>query len=93
MDDIDLLLDTDVLVDLLRRFPPAVRWAREHASSRLGIPVIVYLEILQGARNQHELDSLAHHLDAYTTLHLQPEDSARAACSSPRRLYHPPSAA
>jgi predicted nucleic acid-binding protein len=87
MDEVDLLLDTDVLVDLLRRFPPAVRWAKDHASARLGIPVVVYLELLQGARHQADLDALCRYLTPYPILHLESGDSTRALeCFKEHRL-------
>lgn len=87
MDEVDLLLDTDVLVDLLRRFPPAVRWAKDHASARLGIPVVVYLELLQGARHQADLDALCRYLTPYPVFHLESGDSTRALeCFKEHRL-------
>ena len=78
MNDIDLLLDTDVLIDVLREHHPALRWAEENGALRVGIPVVVRMEILQGARNLSELQAIAQQLDRYTTLHLEAEDSARA---------------
>ena len=36
------------------------------------------MEIIQGTRNQSELQALVQQLDRYTTLHLEAEDSARA---------------
>src|SRR5262249_15171919 len=43
------LLDTAVLVDLLRAYPPALTWLA--SQDRLGITPIVWLEILEGASN------------------------------------------
>lgn len=46
------LLDTAVLVDILRAFPPAIEWLswQEH----LGVSPVVWLEILEGAENAKE---------------------------------------
>lgn len=78
MDEIDLLLDTDVLIDLLRQFPPALAWASENADLRIGIPVIVQMELIQGARNRQELEILSQQLSAYRIAHLESGDSAQA---------------
>lgn len=43
------LLDTAIVVDLLRAYPPAASWLG--GQSRLGITPIVWLEILEGSTN------------------------------------------
>lgn len=43
------LLDTSILIDLLRRFTPAMTWFTQQ--NDLGVSSIVWLELLQGARN------------------------------------------
>lgn len=44
------LLDTDILVDLLRLHPPAQTWFA--AQNQLGVVSIVWIELLQGATNK-----------------------------------------
>ena len=43
------LLDTAVLVDLLRSYPPALDWFA--GQEQLGITPIVWLELIEGARD------------------------------------------
>jgi len=43
------LLDTAVLVDILRAYPPAEDWL--HRQSRLGVSPIVWLQLLDGVQN------------------------------------------
>jgi predicted nucleic acid-binding protein len=43
------LLDTSILIDLLRRFSPAMIWFATQTD--LGISSVVWLELLQGAQN------------------------------------------
>ncbi len=51
------LLDTAVVVDILRLYPPAVGWLRQQGA--LGISTVVWLEIVEGATNrQAELNAL-----------------------------------
>jgi predicted nucleic acid-binding protein len=51
-----LLLDTDVMIDLLRRFPPAVTWLAVHGTEEVVLPGFVVLEVLQGCRDKAEQD-------------------------------------
>jgi predicted nucleic acid-binding protein len=43
------LLDTAILIDLLRGYPPAATWLS--TQDRLGVSPVVWLEILEGAEN------------------------------------------
>ena len=43
------LLDTVIVVDLLRAYPPAASWLADQP--RLGIAPIVWLEVLEGSTN------------------------------------------
>jgi predicted nucleic acid-binding protein len=48
-----MLLDTDVMVDFLRGYAPAVTWLTNYAGP-IGIPGLVAMELLQGC---HDLES------------------------------------
>lgn len=49
---IDALLDTSVLVDLLRGFQPAKDWFAGLGRLRLAITPVVWMETVQGATNK-----------------------------------------
>lgn len=49
-----LLLDTDVMIDVLRRFPPALAWLAAHNTEEVVLPGLVVLELLQGCRDKTE---------------------------------------
>ena len=49
-----ILLDTDVVIDILRNHPPAVNWLQGLGSAPLGIPGLVLMELLQGCQNKGE---------------------------------------
>jgi predicted nucleic acid-binding protein len=58
------LLDTAVLVDILRDFPPAIEWLSQQ--DRLGVSPVVWLEIIEGAenaRNQARAIDLLRHFE------------------------------
>ncbi|MEO1290643.1 MAG: type II toxin-antitoxin system VapC family toxin [Chloroflexota bacterium] len=52
---VSLLVDTNILVDLLRNYPPATKWLNALGNTNIGISSIVYMEIIQGAPNKAEL--------------------------------------
>ncbi len=46
------LLDTNVIVDVLRQYPPAVNWL--HIQQNLGVTHLVWLEVLNGVENKRK---------------------------------------
>jgi predicted nucleic acid-binding protein len=44
-----MLLDTDVMVDVVRNYPPAIAWLM--GVGAVGLPGLVAMELLQGCRN------------------------------------------
>ncbi len=53
-----MLLDTDVMVDILRGHPPAVAWLTGLGAAPIGLPGLVAMELLQGCRNLAEQQRL-----------------------------------
>jgi predicted nucleic acid-binding protein len=53
------LLDTDIVIDLHHKFPPAVAWYSTLAAGMTAIAVFVALEVVQNARNLSETRSAA----------------------------------
>ena len=50
-----LLLDSDVVIDLLREYPPALTWFDTLAADEiLYLPGYVVMELIQGCRNKME---------------------------------------
>lgn len=49
-----LLLDTDSMIDVLRRHQPALDWLAQQGSEEIVLPGFVVLELLQGCRNKVE---------------------------------------
>jgi predicted nucleic acid-binding protein len=78
MSDPDLVLDTDVLIEILRGHRQAEEWLASVESLVIGIPVIVWMEILVGARDKQEQRVFTEQLAGYAILHLESGDSARA---------------
>lgn len=53
-----IILDTDIVIDLLRQFPPATAWLATLGSTELALPGYVAMELIQGCRNKAEQDKL-----------------------------------
>ncbi len=49
---IDAIVDTSVLVDLLRGFEPAKDWFKSRGRQRIAITPVVWMETVQGAANK-----------------------------------------
>ena len=73
-----IFIDTDVMVDVLRRYEPAVAWLDSLGSSVVGIPGLVAMELLQGCRDREEKQEVEAVLRSYTLYWPTPVDCARA---------------
>jgi len=66
--DVDFLLDTAVLVEWLRGRSAAKNWLAGQGSQRPGIPYIVRLELLQGARDKREIRAISNALAPFLAI-------------------------
>ena len=61
-----ILLDSDVMIDLLRGYPPATNWfVLLDDDEILSLPGFVVMELIQGCKNKTEQDRLKHYLGHY----------------------------
>jgi hypothetical protein len=68
-----ILLDTDVMVDLLRQYPPAVAWLDSLGEEEIILPGFVVMELIQGCRNKAEQEKVERELGAYRVVWPSPE--------------------
>ncbi|HET7088672.1 MAG TPA: PIN domain-containing protein [Anaerolineae bacterium] len=73
-----ILLDTDVMIDVLRKHPPAVAWLQASLTEELGLPGLVVMELLQGCRTIDEQQRVEALLHPYTLYWPTQTDCARA---------------
>ena len=78
MNEIDLLIDTDLLIEILRATQQAKEWLEAQGSNVIGITVITRMEILQGAGSKREQKELASELERFTTVQIETGDSEQA---------------
>ena len=48
---VDVMLDTNIIIDLLNAHPPATQWVHSR-QLRLGITAITWMEVIYGAQNK-----------------------------------------
>ena len=60
-----ILLDTDIMIDVLRHYPPAVTWLESLGNEEILLPGFVVMELLQGCRNKAEQEQIEKELQTY----------------------------
>ncbi|NBD35800.1 MAG: PIN domain-containing protein [Chloroflexi bacterium] len=85
-----ILLDSDVMIDLLRQYPPAVAWFDTLEDEEdIILPGYVVMELIQGCRNKLEQERLQRELATYGVAWPSPENCDRAlAIFTQYRLSH-----
>ena len=73
-----ILLDTDVMIDVLRGHDPAVNWLKGMQDQEIGLPGLVAMELLQGCQNVREQKQLEKRLTFFPLFWAGPEDCLRA---------------
>ena len=74
-----ILLDTDVMVDVLRGYEPAKEWLE--SAQDIGVPGLVAMELIQGCQNAREQKQLEKALSEYQLYWPDNEDFNRALAS------------
>jgi len=68
-----ILLDTDVMIDLLRQYPPAVAWLDSLGEEEIVLPGFVVMELIQGCEKKAEQRKVERELGAYGVVWPSPE--------------------
>ena len=74
-----ILLDTDIMVDVLRGYGPAKEWLK--SLPEIGVPGLVAMELIQGCQNAREQRQLEKALSVYQLYWPDEEDCNRALVS------------
>jgi predicted nucleic acid-binding protein len=68
-----IILDTDVMIDILRQYPPALAWLSFLGEEEVALPGFVIMELLQGCKNKAEQEKVERELGAYSVAWPSPE--------------------
>jgi predicted nucleic acid-binding protein len=63
-----ILLDTDVMIDLLRQYPPAVTWLQSLGDEEIVLPGFVVMELVQGCQTKAEQEKVERVLSTYAVV-------------------------
>jgi predicted nucleic acid-binding protein len=74
----ELILDSSIVIDWLLHVPVAIAWSKTIDYRRIGITSITIMEVLSGARNKREMDTIGHSLARFEHFHILREDSVWA---------------
>ncbi|MBE9056747.1 type II toxin-antitoxin system VapC family toxin [Sphaerospermopsis sp. LEGE 08334] len=47
-----ILLDSDIVIDFLRKYPPAIIWLSSLGDEEIALPGYVAMELMQGCKNK-----------------------------------------
>lgn len=71
------VLDTDILIDVQRGYPPAVAWFASLTETP-AIPVLVVMELIQDAANKAQMNQTLALVAPLTIVYATPADQQRA---------------
>lgn len=66
------------MIDLLRQYPPAVRWLNSLGEAEIAIPGFVVMELIQGCKNKIEQHKVKRALEPYDVVWPSPETCDKA---------------
>lgn len=72
---INAILDTSILIDLLRAFPPATDWFSGLGRQRVAITPVVWMETIQGATNREKRSQAIRFLRQFGIAHPTEDDN------------------
>jgi predicted nucleic acid-binding protein len=80
------LLDTNILIDILRGYPLAVNWLKANPTLALAIPSLVRMEMLLGAQNKPEQERVLKLMSPFPVIY--PNDLDAMLAMSQFEIYH-----
>jgi predicted nucleic acid-binding protein len=72
---VDAVLDTSIIIDLLRGDPRAVSWYQSLQTQEVAITPIVWIETVEGATNRIRLNQFTRFLKQFHVEHPTPKDN------------------
>ncbi len=72
---IDGIIDTNIVIDLLHEFPPAIDWFTRQRKRGIAITPIVWGEVMEGTRNKIEMQRTIRFLYQFPIEHPNYDDN------------------
>jgi len=68
-----IILDTDIMIDILREYKPAIKWLNLLKDEEIILPGFVIMELIQGCSNKKEMKKLRDEIEKYQVTWPLPE--------------------
>ena len=68
-----ILVDSDIIIDFLRKYPPAIEWLTSLGDEELALPGYVVMELVQGCTNKGDLRKLEKFIEDVDVIWPSPE--------------------
>ncbi|MDM8524583.1 PIN domain-containing protein [Desulfococcaceae bacterium HSG8] len=63
-----IIADSDIVIDFLRKHPPAIRWLTSLGDEEIALSGYVVMELVQGCTNKNELRELERFIEDFEVL-------------------------
>jgi predicted nucleic acid-binding protein len=73
-----ILVDTNVMVDILREHAPALEWLKSLGEEEIGLPGLVEMELLQGPPDKTAMNKMQKDLESFLIYWPKTDDCNRA---------------
>lgn len=73
-----ILLDSDIVIDFLRKYPPAISWLSSLGDEQIALPGYVVMELIQGCNNKLELQEIRKFVTNFEVIWPTPETCNQA---------------
>ena len=80
------LIDTNIFIDMLREYAPAIKWMQAHQGYAFGVPSLVRMEMVLGTESKLQLQKIVKILKPYPLV-FPTEDDARLALQNFERHH------
>lgn len=73
-----IILDSDVMIDILREYQPALNWLASSGNEEIVLPGFVVMELIQGCQNKSEQTKVEKTLTSFEIVWPLPETCDKA---------------
>ena len=63
-----IILDTDIMIDILREYKPAIEWLNLLGDEGIILPGFAIMELIQGCKNKDEMKELKKEIEKYKVI-------------------------
>ncbi len=73
-----IVADSDIIIDVLRQYPPAIQWLTSLGDEEIALPGYVVMELIQGCTSKDDLRELERFIADFEVIWPSPETCDKA---------------